>query len=169
MRLLAPIALCWLLLAAPIIFFYLLKLKRKRQTVPSVLLWQRALEETRASTPFRKLRRNLLLILQLLILLAIAAALARPAMTTTRIASGNTAVVIDSTASMTTRDESGGVSRLERAKQVAAGIIDSTGEGDRVAIIEASNRAIVRCPLTSDHRALASALDQVVETDAAGG
>ena len=65
MRLISPGALWWLLLAAPIIILYLLKLKRTRQVVSSTLLWRRAIHEMQANVPFRKLRRNLLLVLQL--------------------------------------------------------------------------------------------------------
>ena len=59
MRFLSASALWWLALGAVIIFFYLLKLKRTRLRVPSVLLWQRALEELEANAPFRRLRRSL--------------------------------------------------------------------------------------------------------------
>src|ERR1700742_1754295 len=105
MRLLSAGALWWLLLGAIIIFFYLLKLKRKRRVVPSVLLWQRALEEVEANAPFKKLRRSLFLLLQLLILARLVFALARPLTRMHSLASGSTVIVIDSTASMSARDE----------------------------------------------------------------
>src|SRR6266498_3892630 len=105
MRLLSPGALWWLLLAAIIVFFYLLKLKRKRTVVPSVLLWTRALEEVEANAPFKKLRRSLLLLLQLLALAALVFGLARPLVITRALASGSTIIIIDSTASMSARDE----------------------------------------------------------------
>src|SRR5881227_49754 len=115
MRFLSASALWWLLLGAIIIFFYLLKLKRKRRVVPSVFLWQRALEEIEANAPFKKLRRSLLLLLQLVALAALVFALARPLVVTRALASGSTVIVIDSTASMRARDEDAG-SRLDRAK-----------------------------------------------------
>src|ERR1700742_2339605 len=105
MRLLSAGALWWLLLGAVIIFFYLLKLKRKRRVVPSVFLWQRALEGVEANAPFKKLRRSLLLLLHLLILAALVFALARPLIRMRSLASGSTVIVIDSTASMSARDE----------------------------------------------------------------
>ena len=108
MRLLSPGALWLLLLAAIIVFFYLLKLKRNRTVVPSVLLWTRALEEVEANAPFKKLRRSLLLLLQLLALSALVFALARPLFITRALASGSTVIIIDSTASMSARDENGG-------------------------------------------------------------
>jgi hypothetical protein len=167
MRLLSASALWWLLLGAPIIFFYLLKLKRKRQVVPSVLLWQRALDEIEANAPFRRLRRSLLLFLQLLILAAVVFALARPLVTTRALASGSTVIVIDSTASMSARDQDGR-SRLERARELALEMVDGLNGSDRAAIIESGTRVVVRSPLSADRDALANAIDEVHETGAAG-
>lgn len=167
MRFLSASALWWLLLSAIIIFFYLLKLKRKRRVVSSVFLWQRALEEIEANAPFKKLRRSLLLLLQLLALAALVLALARPLVKTRALTSGNSIIIIDSTASMRARDEDGG-SRLARAKQLARDMIDSLGGGDRAAIIESSSRVVVRSALTGDRAALRSAVNQIEETDAAG-
>jgi Ca-activated chloride channel homolog len=167
MRLLSSSALWWLLLGAIIVFFYLLKLKRKRTVVPSVLLWKRALEEVEANAPFKKLRRSLLLLLQLLALAALVFTIARPLIVTSALASGSTVIVIDSTASMRSRDEDAG-SRLDRAKQLAHEMIKSLSASDRAAIIESSSRVTVRSPLTSDHAALASAINDIDETDAPG-
>lgn len=157
----------WLLLGAIIVFFYLLKLKRTRTVVPSVLLWKRALEEVEANAPFKKLRRSLLLLLQLLALAALVFTLARPLVVTRALASGSTVIVVDSTASMRARDEDAG-SRLDRAKQLAREMIDGLGGSDRAAIIESSSWVTVRSPLTSDHAALASAINDIQETDSPG-
>jgi hypothetical protein len=168
MRFLSSGALWWLLLSAPIIFFYLLKLKRKRRVVPSVLLWQRALEEIEANAPFRRLRRSLLLILQLAALAALVFALARPLITTRALASGSTVIVLDSTASMSASDQDGRT-RLERARDLAREMVEGLSATDRAAIIESSSRVIVRSALTSDRAQLRRAIDDVRETDSAGG
>ena len=167
MRLLSSGALWWLLLGAIIVLFYLLKLRRKRTVVPSVLLWTRALDEIEANAPFKKLRRNLLLLLQLVALAALVFALARPLVITRALASGSTVIIIDSTASMSARDEDNG-SRLDRAKQLAREMIYSLSGSDRAAIIESSARVTVRSPLTSDRAALANAIADVQATDAPG-
>src|SRR5262249_7493255 len=155
MRFFSASALWWLLLGAIIISFYLLKLKRERRVVSSVILWQRALEEMEANAPFKKLRRSLLLLLQLLALVALVFALARPLVTLRALASGSTVIIIDSTASMSSRDESGR-SRLDRAKQLAREMVEGLGSSDRAAIIDASSQVTVRSPLTSDQRGLVS-------------
>jgi hypothetical protein len=167
MRFLSASALWWLLLGAIIIFFYLLKLKRKRRVVPSVFLWQRALAEIEANAPFKKLRRSLLLLLQLLALAALAFALARPLVQMRSLASGSTVIIIDSTASMSARDE-GTRSRLERAKELARDMVAGLGGDDRAAVIESSSRVSVRAGLTADHAALNAAINDIQETDAAG-
>lgn len=167
MRLLSSSALWWLLLGALIVLFYLLKVKRKRAVVPSVLLWKRALEEVEANAPFKKLRRSLLLLLQLLALAALVFALTRPLVITRGLASGITIIIIDSTASMSARDEDSG-SRLDRAKQLAREMIDGLGGNDRAAIIESSSRVTVRSPLTYDRAELVSAVAGIRETDAPG-
>ncbi len=167
MRLLSASALWWLLLGAVIIFFYLLKLKRKRRVVPSVFLWQRALEEVEANAPFKKLRRSLLLLLQLLALTALVFALTRPLVTMRSLASGSTIIVIDATASMSARDEDGR-SRLDRARELAREMINGLSGDDRAAIIESNSRVTVRSSLTSDRAALTAAIGGVEETDAAG-
>jgi Ca-activated chloride channel homolog len=167
MRFLSASALWWLLLSAIIIFFYLLKLKRQRRVVPSVFLWQKALEEIEANAPFRKLRRSLLLLLQLIALAAIVFALARPLVKTRALATGSSIIVIDSTASMGAKDEDGS-SRLQRAKQLAGEMIASLGGDDRAAIVESSSRVTVRRSFTSDRAALSSAISEIQETDAAG-
>jgi hypothetical protein len=167
MRLLSASALWWILTSAIIIFFYLLKLKRKRQVVPSVFLWQRALEEVEANAPFKKLRRSLLLLLQLAALAALVFALARPLVTMRSLASGSTIIIIDSTASMSAHDEDGRA-RLDRAKELARDMVNGLSGDDAAAIIESSSRVTVRAALTSDRAALASAIDDIEQTDVAG-
>ena len=167
MRLLSSGALWWLLLSAPIIFFYLLKLRRKRRVVPSVLLWQRALEEMEANAPFRRLRRSLLLILQLAALAAFVFVLCRPLIATRALASGSTVIVLDSTASMSTRDQDGHT-RLERARGLAREMVEGLSGTDRAAIIDSSARVVVRSALTSDRAQLLKAIEDVTETDSAG-
>jgi Ca-activated chloride channel family protein len=169
MRLISASALWWLLLGAPIIVLYLLKLKRTRRVVSSTLLWRRAIQEMQANVPFRKLRRNLLLILQLAILVLIVFALARPAVTSHRLARGSTIIVVDATASMGARDEEDGrLSRLDRAKEIARDMLSGVGGATRAALIEASGQPRLRSPLSSDRSRLGAALDDIHQTDEAG-
>jgi hypothetical protein len=149
-----------MLTGAIIILFYLLKLKRKRRVVSSVILWQRALEEMEANAPLKRLRRSLLLLLQLVALVALVFSLARPLVTTSALASGSTIIIIDSSASMSARDEAGGT-RLDRAKALAREMVAGLSSDDRAAVIESSSRVTVRSAITSDRAALASAISEI--------
>ncbi len=122
------------LLALPLIALYLLRQKRPDLSVSSTLLWSKALADMRASTPFQKLRRNLLLLLQLLILAALVIALMRPVIQASAGESKAGVIVIDATASMQTTDN-GGPSRLDRAKDEAKKLVDAMRPGDRYMLV----------------------------------
>jgi hypothetical protein len=122
------------LLAVPLVLLYLLRLKRPNVTVSSTLLWSKALADMRASTPFQKLRRNLLLLLQLLILAALVFTLMRPVIQAQASQSRAGVIVIDATASMQTTD-GGGPSRLDRAKDEARKLVDTMRPGDRYMLV----------------------------------
>src|ERR1041384_5235343 len=108
------------LIALPIILLYLLRQKRPDMKVSSTILWSKALADMRASTPFQKLRRNLLLLLQLLILAALTLTLMRPIVHAKAAQTQSGVIVIDATASMQARDgDESGNSRLDRAKAEA--------------------------------------------------
>ena len=70
MNFLAPVWALMGLIAVPLVLLYLLKQKRPDLQISSTILWARTLADMRASTPFQKLRRHLLLLLQLIILAA---------------------------------------------------------------------------------------------------
>ena len=71
MSLFAPAALALGLLALPIVLLYMLRLRRREQTVSSTYLWRTLVQDRAANAPWQRLRRNLLLLLQLLILAAL--------------------------------------------------------------------------------------------------
>jgi polyferredoxin len=73
----------------------MLKLRRTQTRVSSTMLWEKILRDKQANTPWQKLKRNLLLLLQLLILAALVFALARPALRTRVVASGEVAGLLD--------------------------------------------------------------------------
>jgi Ca-activated chloride channel family protein len=124
------------LLALPLVALYLLRQKRPDLTISSTLLWSRALADMRASTPFQKLRRNLLLLLQLLILAALVLALMRPVVQASAGQSKAGVLVIDATASMQTSDGGGGgVTRIEHAKAEATKLVDAMRPGDQYMLV----------------------------------
>src|SRR6202521_1974220 len=136
MSFLSPLALATFALALPIVLLYFLKVRRREQTVPSLLLWAPALRDREASAFFQRLQRDPLLILQLLVLLALALALARPAVTVMGHGAKRIVVVLDTSASMKATDVS--PSRFVRAQREALALVGGLGTGAEVMVIEAA-------------------------------
>ncbi len=132
----APLALGWLALLALVGLFYLLRPKRQRIAVASLLLWRRTLQRERDETWLDWLKRHLLLVLQLLIVVVLALALARPERAGTRSVGPPVAVVVDASLSMQIADV--GRSRLEAAKDQAIAFVRSLPADARVSVLSAS-------------------------------
>src|SRR2546423_14724202 len=112
MNLFHPLSLLWALpLSGLIVLMYILKLRRKDVVVSSTFLWRQVIRDVQANAPFQKLRKNLLLLLQLLAAALLVLALSRPFWRGHGIGGRSVVIVVDTSASMATTDESG--SRLE--------------------------------------------------------
>lgn len=160
MGLLLPAALGLLLLAAPIILLYKLRLRREDISVSSSFLWRQALQDRTANMPWNRLRRNLLLLLQLLLLLLLVLSLARPFFNADTVATGSMVVILDGSASMQASDEAGGESRFARAKREAGALVDGlsgearmslvlAGPVPQVAVSASGNKATLRAALAA--------------------
>jgi hypothetical protein len=156
MSLLTPLGLLAGLLAIPIILLYMLRLRRREVRVSSTYLWSQVLRDREANTPWQKLRRNLLLILQLLLLALLVLALARPYITVPAIASGQTALLLDASASMNATDAGG--TRFAEAQRRAGEIIDTLRAGDRMTIIRVADVPEVLTGYTDDPALLRAAI-----------
>src|SRR5687767_10992776 len=101
----APGAL-WLGLAAPaILLLWMLRPRRPRVRIPSVLLWAVSPAERQSARPWQRLRNHPLLWLQLLVALIAALAAARPYLPAQG-ASQHLIVLLDASGSMRARDVS---------------------------------------------------------------
>ena len=60
MKLFSPMALWFLILIPILILLYILKQRFEERQVPSLYLWQQILMDTEATSPFQKLKRNIL-------------------------------------------------------------------------------------------------------------
>lgn len=156
MGLLVPAAALFGLTVPVILLLYLLKKKRLDVEVSSHLLWEQVLRDVSASTPWQKLRKNLLLYLQIAAALALALSLMRPYFS--RLAVGNSSVVaiIDVSASMRARD--GSPSRFDDGVAVARGLARSLGRRDEMAVVAAGPSPALVVPFTSDRSALENGL-----------
>lgn len=164
----APWAGLLALAAIPIVVVYFLKLRRPRRTVPSLVLWQKVLEDQRVNSPFQRFRRNLLLWLQLALLACVVLACMQPFVSG---GGGSDAlpIIVDVSASMAARQSDGGPTRLDRVKEELLELVDDLPGGKRVAIVAAGARATQMSDFTADRNVLRQAVDRLavepVETD----
>lgn len=96
-----------------ILIMYLLKQQYKQQQVPSLLLWEKVLVQTKAQKPWQKLRKSLLLLLQLLAAILLALAVSGAHLTGGHMAK-QYVLALDCSLSMQAEDV--GKSRFENAK-----------------------------------------------------
>lgn len=155
--------LIFLPLGTAILILYLLKLRRKEMEVSSTFLWKDSLADIQANAPFQKLKKNLLLFLQLIALLLLAFVLARPYFMSTNLDENRIILVIDSSASMQSKDVS--PTRFDEAKKRALAIADRTGPGDSVMVMTAGAKPRVEISFTSDKKALAAGISAMKPTD----
>src|SRR5438552_2753795 len=104
MNMLQPLGLLGLAALAPVIALYFLKLKRQQRVVPSTLLWKKVIDDLQVNSPFERLKYSLLLLLQFLLIALLAFALARPYISHAAYSGSRTIMLIDTSASMATRD-----------------------------------------------------------------
>ncbi len=165
-----PTAIAAAALAVPaLLLLYFLKRRRRRVVVSTTLLWLKTIQDLQASSPFQKLRRNLLLLLQLLVLLGLLGALARPTLPGVVAAGRRVIILIDHSASMNATDVV--PSRLARAKAAAVELIEGltddpeTGAVGGAMVVSFSEAARVVEPWTTDRGRLRRAVASIEPTD----
>lgn len=163
MNFLKPTSLYLLFLIPLLLLLYVLKLKRKTYIVSSSMLWEHAIEDMKANTPFQRFRRNLLLPLQIIFLILAIFALARPFWRGAASASQNVILIIDGSASMKATDL--GKTRFEMAKSVAAKMVDDLSDGGRMMIVEAVSSPRIISDFTSDRLQLRNAINKMHPVD----
>jgi Ca-activated chloride channel family protein len=148
MSFLAPLGLLALLTIPLIVLLHLIRERRRRMVVPSLLLWE-LLPQRQDSRKRRRLPFTLLLLIQLLIAALLALALGQPRWLRNLFgAERHLALVIDLSTSMAARDPAlGGASRLDAARERARAIIGELGERDSVALISAGPLPRLAAPL----------------------
>ena len=159
MTLLWPIGLLALLALPLIIVLHLLRERRRRVVVPSLLHWQN-LPQRQTAQRSRRLPLTLLLLIQLLAAALIALALARPQLGNFFGSTRQLAIVLDTSTSMAAREGSG--TRFAQAQSRARTALNSLGSGDRAILVAAGTTARVLATGTgADLPALLATLDTV--------
>ena len=161
MNLLAPAALALGALAIPLIVLYMLRSRRQRLEVSSVLLWQQADDSVTSAVPWRRLELSPLLLLQLIVLALLVFALARPFFSQESLLGPHTVFVVDSSGSMAA------AGRFERAIERATQISADVSDGNLVSVVEAGPRAAVVATFLRTEEAVQRALSSIEVTGGA--
>ncbi len=152
-----------LLLLAPmggiIVVMYILKLRRRDVVVSSTFLWRQVIRDVQANAPFQKLRKNLLMFLQLLAVALLVFALSRPFWKGAGIGGRSVVIIVDTSASMMATDV--GRSRLDEAKRLARGVVDSMKPEDEMMVLSAGARPLAVTGFTADRAELGRAIDSL--------
>lgn len=148
----------------PLVALYFLKLKRVVRSVPSTMLWRRAVEDLHVNSPFQRIRRSLLLLLQLLCLILAAIALGRPIVQQVEAYEQTSILLIDQSASMGVI-EADGRTRLDEAKRRAKRVVDNLESGARAMVIAYCDRATVVASFSTEKQSLKARIDSIEVTD----
>lgn len=120
----------WLLsLAAPLIAFHLYRGRIKRVPVPALLFWEQVIVEDERRSALRRLRHVASLLLSLLALTLLTAAASSPRFSPPT----RWAIVVDTTASMSAREDDGRT-RLDHAVDLARDFLRTRARGDEAAL-----------------------------------
>lgn len=143
-----PTAFAWALLAAPIIVFYILKVRLRRAPTSTSLFWNQIYDEKPPRSIWETFKHLLSLLAQLAVLLLLVVALTDPIFQWQQTAAQRIVFVIDNSASMRATDVQ--PSRFEAARAAAITACDSLRYGDQLAIVVAGDRPRVAVGM-SDH------------------
>ena len=163
----APLAFAWAGLTLAVLAFFLLRPRRQRIVVASLLVWRRAIRARAEHSWLAWLRRHALLLLQLLTVVVFALALARPERLAMVDLGPPVVLVMDVSASMAITDRDG-TPRMQRAREAAATLVNSLSEDRRVSLITAGAVPRTLVAETTDRADVTRALDGI-EPEASHG
>ena len=132
----APAAFVWFALVGILVAIYMLRPKRRRVVVPSLLLWIQQDPDSTGSTFWRWLRRHLLFILQVLALVALILSLARPEWLLDRRIRPDLVLVLDGSGRLGAPTST--VAPFERIKGAALKYARDAGRGASISIVLAT-------------------------------
>lgn len=158
MSFLTPAALALSALAIPLFTLYMLRTRRHRQEISSVMLWERAGVAVTSAVPWQRLKVTPLLIAQILTLLFFVLLLARPFDREVSLLGPHTVFVIDTSGSMAMGD------RLEDAKSRALDLLDDASDTNVISIVEAGPQPKVLAALARDPAELRDTVRRLTPT-----
>lgn len=154
--------------AALLTVLYVLKQQRRRVEVPFVRLWQKVLNQSDATSLWRKLLRWLSLLIQLILLALLVTALGDPRLGRGK-AGRSLVLLIDASASMqAVLPASAGApaqTRLERAKQQARALVAGLSGDDLAVVVALDGQPAPQGGLSYDERELVAQIEAVTARD----
>ena len=155
MSFLAPAALGLLALSVPLVVLYMLRSRRQRLEVPSVLMWQGEEQFVSAALPWQRLKITGALLLQLLAIVGFAVLLGRPFFREQTLLGPHTVIVIDSSGSMAT------AGRLDAALDQARNLAGDASDAQLISVVEAGGQPRVLAAFAREPEAVVAAVDAI--------
>ncbi|WP_397568510.1 BatA and WFA domain-containing protein [Schlesneria sp. T3-172] len=159
----SPGSLFWFGLAVPIVVFYILKIRLRRQPVSTILFWNQVLNEQNPRSIWQRLKHLVSLLLQLAMLSLLVLALADPYFFWEVRSARRIVLVVDNSASMNATDVK--PSRLSEARRHARLLVSGMRHRDEVALVAAGTQPQVIVGFTGRQRTLTDAINSLPATD----
>ena len=164
MNFLSPTSLLLFGLAVPIIALYILRLRRRREPVSTLMFWEEIFRERQTTSLFQRLKHLLSLLLQLLFLALLVFAIARPQFAFITKSARQLVLIIDQSASMNAIEDEERT-RLASAKESALRTVDGLRFMDEMTVISSHTRPVIHIPFTNHQKSLREAINAIQPTD----
>ncbi|MDO4573640.1 MAG: vWA domain-containing protein [Planctomycetia bacterium] len=151
-----PYAFVWLLLAIPLLLFYLWPVRPTKVETTTGVLWQRALPLIHPRRAWQPWRWVVSLVVQLLVLLVLVTALAEPCWRRPQ----RIALVLDGTSSMSVQDADGRT-RQDKAMEKARELVARLGYNDSMAVIAVADEIQIVSRMSNNREAIAQLLEPI--------
>ena len=145
-----PIALSFLGLFLPVILLYLLKQRRRRMEVSTLMFWDKILRDEQTVTSMSKLKKLLSLLLQLIFIALLAFAVARPLLSGKLTGARRIVLLIDTSASMLVRE--GSKTRFDLAREKALDVVQGMSIGDSLMVASFASELDLVHPFSDSKR-----------------
>ena len=170
MNFLAPTSLFLFALAIPIIALYILKLRRRREPVSTLMFWEQLFKERQTTSLFQRLKHLLSLLLQLLFLTLLVLAIARPQFAFITKSARQIILIIDNSASMNAvleldPDKESSETRLDSAKEQALQLVQGLRFMDEMTVVSNHKQPTIQTPFTSHQKTLRESIESIQSTD----
>ena len=166
MNFLSPTSLFLFGLALPIVALYILRLRRRREPVSTLMFWEELFKERQTTSLFQRLKHLLSLLLQLLFLMLLVFSIARPQFAFITKSARQLVLIIDQSASMNAIEEdTDGRTRLEVAKERALRSVDGLRFMDEMTVISSHTQPVIHIPFTNHQKSLREAIHAIQPTD----